>query len=144
MIRNSGLKPGTPITLLHGLFDNTKAQTPAQLAVGPKAATDCDKRHGGIGEAAASFYAVSIPSSMKSDPPNAVVYVGGKAAQTPSGWLLGGTPSAVRTCVSNEGVNATLWSGKPLGSPRLWHFYYYLGADSEPNCKSGDSELSKH
>jgi len=45
----------------------------------------------------------------------------------------------VRGCTSSEGLHLTLWTGEPLKSTRLWHTYYYLGYDVEPNCRPGDA-----
>src|SRR5437868_2016714 len=43
-----------------------------------------------------------------------------------------------RSCASSEGLHLTVWAGEPLKSARLWHVYWYLGYDVEPNCKPGD------
>ena len=53
--------------------------------------------------------------------------------------LGNGRPEArVRSCTSSEGLHLTLWSGVPLKSTRLWHAYWYLGMDVEPDCQPGD------
>jgi hypothetical protein len=44
----------------------------------------------------------------------------------------------VRSCSSSEGLHLTLWSGVPLKSTRLWHVYWYLGMDVEPDCQPAD------
>ena len=44
----------------------------------------------------------------------------------------------VRSCASHEGLHFTLWAGKPLTSRRLWHQYFYLGYDVEPDCQAAD------
>jgi hypothetical protein len=46
----------------------------------------------------------------------------------------------IRSCTSNEGLHLTVWSGVPLSSRRLWHAYWYLGYDVEPNCRPADYE----
>ena len=43
-----------------------------------------------------------------------------------------------RACYSNEGLHLTVWTGKPLVGKRIWHSYYSLGYDVEPNCKKAD------
>jgi hypothetical protein len=43
-------------------------------------------------------------------------------------------PDTYRACTSSEGVHLTVWSGEALRTDRLWHYYYYLGYDVEPNC----------
>jgi hypothetical protein len=49
-----------------------------------------------------------------------------------------GDPDTYRSCTSSEGVHLTVWSGEALRSRRLWHYYYYLGYDTEPNCVEAD------
>jgi hypothetical protein len=49
-----------------------------------------------------------------------------------------GTPESYRTCASSEGLHLTVWAGEPLRSRRVWHHYYYLGYDLEPNCVEAD------
>lgn len=44
----------------------------------------------------------------------------------------------VRSCTSSEGLHLTVWSSAPLKSKRLWHAYWYLGVDVEPDCTPGD------
>ena len=36
----------------------------------------------------------------------------------------------VRQCASSEGLHLTAWAGKR----RVWHEYYYLGYDVDPDC----------
>ena len=44
----------------------------------------------------------------------------------------------IRSCSSSEGLHLTVWSGVPLRSTRLWHSYWYLGYDVEPDCRPAD------
>jgi len=44
-----------------------------------------------------------------------------------------------RSCTSAEGVHLTVWQGEPLEGKRVWHQYYYLGQDLEPNCTDKDT-----
>lgn len=46
----------------------------------------------------------------------------------------------VRLCSSIEGLHLTVWDGEALKSRRLWHEYYYLGFDVEPDCREADVE----
>jgi hypothetical protein len=46
----------------------------------------------------------------------------------------------IRSCTSNEGLHLTVWAGVPLSTRRLWHAYWYLGYDVEPNCRPADYE----
>lgn len=51
-----------------------------------------------------------------------------------------GKPEFFRLCASNEGLHLTIWTGKPLKGKRIWHSYYYLHYDTEPDCKKKDWE----
>ena len=66
--------------------------------------------------------------------PSALVVAGAVRLDLGNGRL----ETRVRSCTSSEGVHLTLWSGVPLKSTRLWHAYWYLGMDVEPDCKPGD------
>lgn len=50
-----------------------------------------------------------------------------------------GTAQSFRSCTSADGVHLTVWQGKPLEGVRLWHQYYYLGQDLDPNCTGKDT-----
>jgi len=49
-----------------------------------------------------------------------------------------GRLESFRLCTSHEGLHLTVWTGEPLEGKRLWHEYYYLGYDVEPNCTQRD------
>jgi hypothetical protein len=51
-----------------------------------------------------------------------------------------GKHESFRACASNEGLHLTVWVSEPLKSKRLWHAYYYLGYDVDPNCTEKDYE----
>lgn len=51
-----------------------------------------------------------------------------------------GRLESFRVCASNEGLHLTVWEGESLKSKRLWHKYYYLGYDIEPDCTKKDYE----
>ncbi len=50
----------------------------------------------------------------------------------------GQPPARFRSCASTEGLHITAWAGVPLRSRRLWHAYYYVGYDLEPDCNPAD------
>ena len=55
--------------------------------------------------------------------------------------LTGSPPSEYfRECSSHEGMHLTVWTGKPLSGKRVWHRYFYLHYDTDPNCKRQDYE----
>jgi hypothetical protein len=41
-----------------------------------------------------------------------------------------------RSCTSADGVHLTAWRG----GARLWHAYYYVGQDLEPDCTDAESK----
>lgn len=43
-----------------------------------------------------------------------------------------------RSCGGFEGTHFTIWTGKPLKGKRIWHSFYYVDYDTEPNCKKKD------
>ena len=45
---------------------------------------------------------------------------------------------AFRSCASMEGLHFLVLAGKGLKAKKVWHDYYYLGYDVEPNCKETD------
>jgi hypothetical protein len=47
-------------------------------------------------------------------------------------------PEHFRMCASFEGLHFTVWSGEPLKGTLRWHHYYYLGYDTEPDCKPAE------
>ena len=55
---------------------------------------------------------------------------------------LTGSPPAeyFRDCASNEGAHLTVWTGRPLRGKRIWHRYFYLHYDTDPDCKKQDYE----
>ena len=45
--------------------------------------------------------------------------------------VVGGDENVTaRMCASNEGLHLTAW----VGSRRVWHEYFYLGYDVDPDC----------
>lgn len=45
-----------------------------------------------------------------------------------------------RRCAGNEGILLAIWTGQPFKGKQIWHSFYYLDYDTEPNCKKKDSE----
>jgi hypothetical protein len=46
------------------------------------------------------------------------------------------TPLRIATCAAGEGIHLTAWRG----SKRVWHEYFYLGYDLEPDCTEAEVE----
>ncbi|MFL6350512.1 MAG: hypothetical protein ACJ74Z_01490 [Bryobacteraceae bacterium] len=59
--------------------------------------------------------------------------------------LTSSSPTAIsahsfHSCTSADGVHLTAWDGnKALEGHRLWHGYYYIGQDLEPDCTVGET-----
>lgn len=49
-----------------------------------------------------------------------------------------GKPEYFRSCSGYEGMQFTIWAGKPLISKRIWHSFYYVDYDTVPTCKKAD------
>ena len=45
---------------------------------------------------------------------------------------------AFRSCASMEGLHFLVFAGNGLKAKKVWHDYFYVGYDLEPNCKETD------
>ena len=120
-IRNSSLKPGDRLSLI----DTSKPESTIDAEVVAKAGSACP----GITDHAESGYQLKINRGQAPDFLPLIAVAGGRVAPK----------QKFRSCTSAEGVHLTMWQGKPLHSPRLWHEYYYLGMDVEANCTAKDT-----
>jgi hypothetical protein len=88
------------------------------------------------------FYELALDAGANSPHGLAIVLLGPVTRRRVESELhlhLADYPAArVRSCSSHEGLHLTLWSGEPLKSVRLWHSYWYLGFDVEPDCRHED------
>jgi hypothetical protein len=48
-------------------------------------------------------------------------------------------PTTFRVCAAREGLHFSLWRGAPVKGQRLWHCYYGLRFDLEPDCQPGEA-----
>lgn len=91
---------------------------------------------------ASSFYLLKAGDLEISTPVIVITGFKGEFTKDPVGVRADlnrdGIPESFRYCTSNEGLHYTIWSGPPLKGKRLWHEYYYLGYDVEPNCTEKD------
>lgn len=78
----------------------------------------------------------------------AIALVGGAASFSASNGSLhvdadgDGVIETFRSCTSQEGLHLTLWAGMPQQGTRIWHHYFPLGYDVEPDCSPADFEGS--
>ena len=54
-------------------------------------------------------------------------------------WGSGTKPVTLRVCASSEGMHFTAWEGLPIKGTRVWHSYFYLGYDTEPDCDDAET-----
>ena len=136
-IQNSKLKPGQRLLVV--LPDRPQS---VQVAFIKKKVLKSCSSDNDVAENA-SFYLVRMP---KEDVPFVAFGFFGidkiaVAKGTASADINGdGKKEYFRSCTSNEGVHLTVWTGKPLVGKRIWHSYYYLSYDTEPDCKKKDYE----
>jgi hypothetical protein len=91
------------------------------------------ERRAGNESAGISFYAISLPE---------IVNLGIGVTTTPPVSLQNGKldvdgdgkAESFRVCASREGIHFSVWSGEAYRGKELWHAYYYLGYDTDPNC----------
>lgn len=84
------------------------------------------------------YFAISVPEKMKVPLLGLAVYSSTEITKSINQVSLG-TESTnrvyFRSCASGEGIHLSAWLGEPIKGKRLWHLYYYLGYDLEPNCE---------
>jgi len=139
-IMNAGLREKETIRLV----SLKEPQMLMQATIVGKLAQSCS-RNIGIPNSA-SFYSFRI-GNMTADPMALAIAVAGAGGGfTVAGGKVradlnnDGRLASFRECASQEGLHLTVWTGEPLKSKRLWHEYYYLGYDVEPNCSEKDYE----
>ncbi len=116
-------KPGTKVTLIS--LDSPQTLTHAEIA-GP--GTGC----GTPVTPAAPPYELHMPSG--SVPPDAALaaILGTAETAVSDGTVSWRAPEPVtfRSCTSSDGAHLTAWQG----TKRVWHAYYYVGADLDADC----------
>lgn len=131
-IANSKLKAGRAVSVV--MLDKPQSVTGATII--RKLKKSCVES----GNEGSSYYSLRL--RKKFDTFVGIGVVGPKVAAAKgiaSGDLNGdGKRDYFRTCTSAEGAHLTVWSGKPLVGKRIWHGYYYIGYDTEANCKEKD------
>jgi hypothetical protein len=134
-IVNDTLQEGETITLI----DPVEPQRTFQVAIRRKLVLSCSRNVDyPVG---ASFYSFRAGSEAMG-PAVALVRFAGDIRSLNDRMRadLNGDrlPESFRSCTSSEGVHLTVWAGEPLASRRLWHQYFHLGYDMEPDCTPGD------
>ncbi|HEY6837154.1 MAG TPA: hypothetical protein VI389_00290 [Geobacteraceae bacterium] len=140
VIANGELAANEPVTLIVP----QKPQETLQAVISEKLSVNCS-RNVSI-PPGSSFYSLRTKESAADivSPMVAVVRFTGSFASTDgvvrSDLDRDGTSEFFRICAGTEGLHLTIWAGEPAKGKRLWHRYYYLGYDVEPNCTERDYE----
>ncbi|QOJ24401.1 MAG: hypothetical protein HRU78_12765 [Gammaproteobacteria bacterium] len=50
-------------------------------------------------------------------------------------------PELIKICASSDGIHITVWARSFESMSRIWHAYYYLSQDLEPNCSPEEISL---
>ncbi len=141
---DSAVSPGDTLTAVH-LPDESDAEEGAALVfqVGQPVAGLCVPLWGLPGESDHLLTSVSqAPGRVGPGPLLVLLDRAWAFGSTPSGWALTDHRTErtlfARACASSEGLHLTLWDGAPLSGRRVWHRYFYLGYDVEPDCTEAD------
>ena len=128
-IRNSKLLPSATITLIAPKIATQASPRTARAEVLTRGADICP---GTKADTALSSYDLKIISGSE----EMFLPIVAIDARVPSVYAA----HSFHSCTSSDGVHLTAWDGgKPLEGHRLWHQYYYLGQDLEPNCTDAET-----
>ena len=89
------------------------------------------------------YYSIRLPDSIPDDFDVAIAVRESGSLKVKQGKYVSlvssnGSTLSFRHCASSEGLHLTVWSGLPTKGKRIWHEYYYLGYDTEPDCNESD------
>jgi hypothetical protein len=132
----AALEAGAPVTLI----TLSKPQRVFRAAV-VRQVTECSSLvHQ---NAPGPYYLLRADASQDLAPQLAIAVAGRPLARSVDGEIRIDLSNRIRqarirSCSSSEGLHLTVWSGVPLRSTRLWHTYWYLGYDVEPDCRPAD------
>jgi len=136
-IRNARLGVKEAVTLV--------APLEPQSVIGAEVVAASSAGCPGVKDSAMSGYRLRITKGKAPDFMPLIAVVGSSAKfRTEHGVVSAnlqgsGKPDFFRSCTATDGVHLTMWKGRPLEGVRVWHQYYYLGQDLEPNCSPKDT-----
>lgn len=136
-IRNAHLGVNDAVTLV--------APSEPQSVLGAEVAAASSAGCPGVKDSAMAGYRLRIIKGNAPDFMPLIAVVGSSAKfRTGHGAVSAnlqgsGKPYFFRSCTATDGVHLTVWQGRPLEGVRVWHQYYYLGQDLEPNCSPKDT-----
>lgn len=137
-IGNASLREGEAIDLV----SPQKPQTLTRARIEKKLSQSCSRN--ADAPAGTSFYSFRVKQDdAKPGSPTIAIagftggfeVVGGRVRADLNG---DGRLASFRQCASAEGLHLTVWDGESLKGRRLWHGYYFLGYDVEPDCTRSD------
>ena len=147
--KNGNLAKDTLVTIITSL--NEKPQKILTATIEKKLEKSCGRRFSESGDSNPSedyFYSLNLNENTRDE----IDYDVGIAVISPAKPIQiqdklasidlndDGKADFFRRCASFEGIHFTIWTGKPLIGKRIWHYYYYLDYDTDPNCKKKDWE----
>lgn len=137
-IMNAGLRGGEAATLV----SLQEPQTFTRALISKKLSQRCSRNT--AFPTGASFYSFRVENSNAKLTEPAIAVAGFNGSFKVDGGKVradldgDGRLESFRSCASNEGLHLTVWSGEPLTGKRIWHEYFYLGYDLEPDCDERD------
>jgi hypothetical protein len=139
-IQNASLKPGDKLSLVNASQPQRVAR--AFIEASQFQSARCSEA---LDDPENSFYLLKLADRrIKPETLDAAIAVLGSGVRLHKGVASidldrDGQAELFRSCTSMEGLHLTVWTGKPLVGRRRWHFYYYLGYDTVPTCKTKDA-----
>lgn len=137
-IQNATLKQGDKLSLI-------KASKPQKVSTALIEASLSERCSEPLEGPDNSFYRITLANRRtKTETLAAAIAVLGSGVRLQKGVASidldrDGQAEYFRSCTSREGLHLTAWTGKPLVGRRRWNFYYYLGYDTVPTCKTKDA-----
>lgn len=146
--KNGDLAEGTSIKIITSFFESPQKILSANIEKKLQESCAWEDSEAGENPENTSYYSLSLSSEKieKSHIGTGIALINPKKTAKSSAKLVSvdlnedGKDEYFRGCTSSEGLHLTIWTGKPLKGKRIWHSYYYLGYDTEPNCKEKDHE----
>jgi hypothetical protein len=147
--KNGNLTENTPVSIVTSLYEspqkvlNSKVVKKLEKSCARRASESTDKNPG------ENFYYSLTLIEKEIDEYQEVFGIGVIAPEKPVriqdnlasiDLNNDGKAEFFRHCAGFEGTLFAIWTGKPLKGRQIWHSFYYVDYDTEPNCKKKDSE----
>ena len=143
VIPHAGLHPGDEVSIV----DLSRPYKVVAAKVGKAFDRPCPATEDVMQGALCYSLAVPEGSRLHWGPHIAVLAPAARFTAGPEGVeavLDGGvTPSTFSVCAAREGLHLSVWRGPKVKGQRLWHCYYGLGFDLQPNCEPGEAPAGR-